>query len=70
MEFLQTRRIFVAILALGLFAMAARSVTDPDVWWHLRSGQLIVQTHKVFQTRTPSRGSDGPGSIMSGYPRF
>ncbi|MGA9964369.1 MAG: hypothetical protein WBQ10_04125, partial [Terriglobales bacterium] len=50
MEFLQTRRIFVAVLALGLFTMAARSVTDPDVWWHLRTGQLIVQTHRVFHT--------------------
>src|SRR5580700_4357397 len=30
--------------------MAARSVTDPDVGWHLRSGQLIVQTHRVFHT--------------------
>jgi hypothetical protein len=50
MEFLQTRRVFVAILALGLFTMAARSVTDPDVWWHLRTGQLIVQTHTVFHT--------------------
>jgi hypothetical protein len=50
MEFLQTRRVFVAILAFGLFTMAARSVTDPDVWWHLRTGQLIVQTHAVFHT--------------------
>jgi hypothetical protein len=30
--------------------MAARSVIDPDVWWHLRTGQLIVQTHAVFHT--------------------
>jgi len=50
MEFLQTRRVFVGVLALGLFTMAARSVTDPDVWWHLRTGQLIVQTHAVFHT--------------------
>jgi hypothetical protein len=50
MEFLQTRRVFVAILALGLFTMAARNVTDPDVWWHLRTGQLIVQTHAAFHT--------------------
>lgn len=50
MEFLQTRRVFVAILGLGLFTMAARSVTDPDVWWHLRTGQLIVQTRAVFHT--------------------
>jgi hypothetical protein len=48
MAILQTRRVFVAILALGLFTMAARSVTDPDVWWHLRTGQLIIQTHSVF----------------------
>jgi hypothetical protein len=48
MELLQTRRVFVIIFALGLFTMAARNVTDPDVWWHLRTGQLIVQTHAVF----------------------
>jgi hypothetical protein len=49
-ELLRNRRLFVVILALGLFAMAARGVTDPDVWWHLRTGQLIVQTHAVFHT--------------------
>jgi hypothetical protein len=49
-DLLQTRRLFPIILALGLFAMAARSATDPDLWWHLRSGQLIVQTHRVFHT--------------------
>ena len=49
-QLLQTRRVFVAILALGLFTMAARNVTDPDVWWHLRTGQLIVQTRAVFHT--------------------
>jgi len=42
--------VFVAILALGLFAMAARNVTDPDVWWHLRTGQLMVKNHAVFHT--------------------
>jgi hypothetical protein len=50
MELLRTRRVFVAIFGLGLFTMATRSVTDPDVWWHLRTGQLIVQTHTVFHT--------------------
>ncbi len=44
---LQTRRVFVAVLVLGLFAMAVRSVTDPDVWWHLRTGQWILQHHQV-----------------------
>jgi hypothetical protein len=47
---LETRRVFVVIFAVGLFAMSARSVTDPDVWWHLRTGQLIIQNHAVFHT--------------------
>jgi hypothetical protein len=47
-ELLETRRVFMAVLALGLFAMAARSVADPDVWWHLRTGQLIIQNHQAF----------------------
>jgi hypothetical protein len=47
-QLLQTRRVFLIILALGLFTMAARAATDPDLWWHLRTGQLIVQNHKVF----------------------
>jgi hypothetical protein len=50
MSLLQTRRAFVAILALGLFTMAARSISDPDVWWHLRTGQLIIQNHSLFHT--------------------
>jgi hypothetical protein len=37
-------------VALGLFAMAARNVTDPDVWWHLRTGQLITQTRAFLHT--------------------
>jgi hypothetical protein len=47
-DLLQTRRLFVIILALGLFVLAARNVTDPDVWWHLRTGQLIIQNHRLF----------------------
>ena len=50
MELCRTRRLFVLILGFGLFTMAARNVTDPDVWWHLRTGQLMLQTHKVFHT--------------------
>ncbi len=30
--------------------MAARNVTDPDVWWHLRTGQLITETHAFVHT--------------------
>lgn len=50
LNILKTRTSLVFILAAGLFAMAARPVTDPDVWWHLRTGQLALQTHHVFHT--------------------
>jgi hypothetical protein len=44
---LSTRRAFLIIFILGLFVLAARGVQDPDFWWHLRTGQYIVQTHSV-----------------------
>ena len=48
--FLETRRVLVVILGLGLFAMSVRGVADPDVWWHLRTGQLIVQNHSLVHS--------------------
>ncbi len=41
---------FAMIVALGAFTMSLRTVTDPDVWWHLRTGQLIWQNHALFRT--------------------
>src|ERR1700676_623305 len=38
---------FAAILLFGLLAMTARPATDPDLWWHLRTGQWIVETRPV-----------------------
>jgi hypothetical protein len=40
---LTVKRTFLAVLFLGLFALAARNVTDPDIWWHLKTGQYIAQ---------------------------
>jgi hypothetical protein len=36
-----------AILLFGLLAMTARNAVDPDLWWHLRTGQRIVETGHV-----------------------
>ncbi|MDE3089833.1 MAG: hypothetical protein KGJ80_10685, partial [Chloroflexota bacterium] len=44
---LTTRRLFTAILLIGLFTMAVRGIADADFWWHLRTGQLIVETGAV-----------------------
>ena len=47
---LQNRKVLVIVFALALFTMSARNVADPDVWWHLRTGQLILQNHSFFHT--------------------
>jgi hypothetical protein len=47
---LTTKRVFVAVVFLGILAMASRSVGDPDLWWHLKTGQLIAQTKAVPHT--------------------
>ena len=49
-ELLQTRNVFLTILFLGLLGMAARNVTDPDVWWHLKTGQYIAEHMSVPHT--------------------
>ena len=44
---LNTDRLLVLILFIGLFAMAVRLPADTDTWWHLRSGQYIVETGQI-----------------------
>jgi hypothetical protein len=34
-------------MLFGLLAMTARNAVDPDLWWHLRTGQLIVETGHI-----------------------
>ena len=40
---MNTRRLFVALFAIALFTMAVRETLDPDMWWHLRTGEYILQ---------------------------
>lgn len=44
-----TRRLVSWIVILAVFAMAARISVDSDTWWHLRSGQWIVDHRAVPQ---------------------
>jgi hypothetical protein len=37
-----TRRLFEAIFAIALFVIAVRPTLDPDLWWHLRTGEYIL----------------------------
>ncbi len=49
-ELLNTRRVFIAVLFLGILGMAARNVVDPDIWWHLKTGEWIMQHRAVPHT--------------------
>ncbi len=40
---MNTRRLFSSLFVLALFAMGVRETLDPDMWWHLRTGEYILQ---------------------------
>lgn len=48
-RFLSLRAIFVYAFLLSLFSLAIKqsSSIDPDFWWHLKTGQYIVQTRSI-----------------------
>lgn len=45
-----TRHLFVAILFSAIFIMATGEISDPDFWWHLRTGQYILETGRIPHT--------------------
>jgi len=49
-DWLTVKRTFLAVVFLGLFALAARNVSDPDVWWHLKTGEYIAAHKSVPHT--------------------
>lgn len=42
---------FPVLLAIGLgaaiFLLDSGSIADPDIWWHLRNAEVLVQSHSV-----------------------
>jgi hypothetical protein len=46
-SWLSLSKTFPALLLLGLLSVTARRATDPDLWWHLRTGQWIVETGHI-----------------------
>lgn len=47
---LNIHQVLTLVLFIALFTMAARVPVDTDTWWHLRSGQLIVETGSIPRT--------------------
>src|SRR5919112_1583036 len=48
--FLSTRRLLIFVLLAAIFTLTAGQITDPDFWWHLRTGQLIYETRAIPHT--------------------
>jgi len=48
LSWLTIPRLLVAILFMAIFTMAVRVPADSDTWWHLRSGQYIVENQTFF----------------------
>lgn len=55
----EPHRLMVAILFVGLFAMAVREPVDSDTWWHLQAGRVTVESGKVLQTDLFSHTREG-----------
>jgi hypothetical protein len=47
---LTTHNLLVAIVFIAIFTMAARVPADSDTWWHVRSGQYIVENLTIPTT--------------------
>jgi hypothetical protein len=47
---LSSRRLLVFIFMLVIFAASVRPITDPDFWWHLKTGQYLVETKNIPRT--------------------
>ncbi len=52
------KRLFAILLGVALFVMAVRETIDPDLWWHLRTGEAILQNGipqtDIFSFTVPS----------------
>jgi len=44
---LTIRQVFFGLLFISLFLFTLRPIADPDFWWHLRTGELIAQSHTI-----------------------
>lgn len=48
-EKMTTRRLFEALFAVTLPVIAVRRTVDPDLWWHLRTGEYVL-AHGIPRT--------------------
>ncbi len=47
------------LLIAAVFGFSVKSISEPDIWWHLRNGQQIVLHHTIPRVDTYSFGAAG-----------
>ena len=48
--FTSTRSLLIFIVLVVIFVTALQPITDPDFWWHLKTGEYIIQNHGIPHT--------------------
>ncbi|MBN1439565.1 MAG: hypothetical protein JW929_09160 [Anaerolineales bacterium] len=61
------RRLVITVVFLGLLYMAARPMIDTDTWWHLRTGQWILENRALPQVDRFSFSRDGEPWYYPGW---
>src|SRR5579872_4999532 len=64
------RPLLLAIAAVLLLACFSPEIADTDFWWHLKTGQYILQTHRLpdpdpFAYTTAVAGAAYPGELAT-----
>jgi len=58
-RYAQTLIMTLLFAAPAILCLHAGAVADPDIWWHMRVGELILQNHHILRTEPFSRGFAG-----------
>ena len=64
---LDTRKLLIAMLFLGIFAIALRPLVDADQWWHLASGDWMREQRAIAVTDPFSHTMAGRPWIEHGW---
>src|SRR6267143_714361 len=44
---LSARSLLIFVFLVLIFTLAARQIVDPDFWWHLKTGQHLLETRTI-----------------------
>lgn len=64
---LNTQNLLVILIFIAIYTMAVRIPADTDTWWHLKSGEYIVETLSIPTTDPFSHTRGGTDWIDHGW---